>query len=203
MNSTRTNLINKICAILAIFALTVSDFVFVGKSAVSYAIDAVKTNNVNVEFSAYFQDESGEKIQKTEENIDKKQYLYVDVSVKNEGYFNGEIKIADENFNIKSDELDPQVTEIKDNVVKLKQINAGETETIELAIEPAIGDTLTSDMLLKSSDLKLMGTYMETSYKGLKIDATKQVNLDLQADQNTSAELTTDIITNKIFSIKK
>ena len=31
MNSTRTNLINKICAILAIFALTVSDFVFVGK----------------------------------------------------------------------------------------------------------------------------------------------------------------------------
>ena len=37
-------------------------------------------------------------------NIDKKQYLYVDVSVKNEGYFNGEIKIADENFNIKSDE---------------------------------------------------------------------------------------------------
>ena len=64
MNSTRTNLINKICAILAIFALTVSDFVFVGKSAVSYAIDAVKTNHANVEFSAYFQDESGEKIQK-------------------------------------------------------------------------------------------------------------------------------------------
>ena len=68
------------------------------------AWQTVKTNNVNVEFSAYFQDENGEKIQKIEEHIDKKQYLYVDVSVKNEGYFNGEIKIADENFNIKSDE---------------------------------------------------------------------------------------------------
>ena len=47
MNSTRTNLINKICAILAIFALTVSDFVFVGKSAVSYAIDEEKEQAMN------------------------------------------------------------------------------------------------------------------------------------------------------------
>ena len=101
MNSTRTNLINKICAILAIFALTVSDFVFVGKSAVSYAIDAVKTNHANVEFSAYFQDESGEKIEKVEENIDKESYLYVDLSVKNEGYFSGEITLENSNFNIK------------------------------------------------------------------------------------------------------
>ena len=54
MNINKTNLINKICAILAIFALTVSDFLLVGKTGISYAIDAVKTNHANVEYEAYF-----------------------------------------------------------------------------------------------------------------------------------------------------
>ena len=83
----------------------------------------------------------------------------------------------------------------------LKQINAGTTVVVELDIEPSIGDTLTEEMLLKASDVKLSGRYMETSYKGLSINATRTVSLDLQADESTSAELETDIITNKIFSI--
>ena len=74
MNSTKTNLINKICAILVIFALTVSDFLLIGKTAVSYALEVVKTNNANVEFFAYFLNEKGEKVDQMEENIDKKGY---------------------------------------------------------------------------------------------------------------------------------
>ncbi|MEI3391877.1 MAG: hypothetical protein V8R39_02085 [Clostridia bacterium] len=205
MNSTRTNLINKICAILAIFALTVSDFVFVGKSAVSYAIDAVKTNNVNVEFSAYFQDESGEKIQKTEENIDKKQYLYVDVSVKNEGYFNGEIKIADENFNIKSDELDPQVTEIKDNVVKLKQINAGSTATIKLAIEAKKENTVKETTLAGKTTVELGGQYINSKNveknKYVEISGKDEVEIDWKSSEETKVELDGKLLTNSVYDV--
>ena len=205
MNSTRTNLINKICAILAIFALTVSDFVFVGKSAVSYAIDAVKTNNVNVEFSAYFQDESGEKIQKIEENIDKKQYLYVDVSVKNEGYFNGEIKIADGNFNIKSDELDPQVTEIKDNVVKLKQINAGSTATIKLAIEAKKENTVKETTLAGKTTVELGGQYINSKNveknKFIEISGKDEVEIDWKSSEDTKVELDGRLLTNSVYDV--
>lgn len=205
MNSTRTNLINKICAILAIFALTVSDFVFVGKSAVSYAIDAVKTNHANVEFSAYFQDESGEKIQKIEENIDKKQYLYVDVSVKNEGYFNGEIKIADGNFNIKSDELDPQVTEIKDNVVKLKQINAGSTATIKLAVEAKKENTVKETTLAGKTTLELGGQYINSKNveknKFIEISGKDEVEIDWKSSEETKVELDGRLLTNSVYDV--
>ena len=205
MNSTRTNLINKICAILAIFALTVSDFVFVGKSAVSYAIDAVKTNHANVEFSAYFQDESGEKIQKIEENIDKKQYLYVDVSVKNEGYFNGEIKIADGNFNIKSDELDPQVTEIKDNVVKLKQINAGSTATIKLAIEAKKENTVKETTLAGKTTVELGGQYINSKNveknKYVEISGKDEVEIDWKSSEETKVELDGRLLTNSVYDV--
>ena len=110
MNSTKTNLINKICAILVIFALTVSDFLLIGKTAVSYALEVVKTNNANVEFFAYFQNENGEKVEQKENNIDKEEYLYVEISVKNEGYLNnGEITLENNNFNIKADKLSEEV----------------------------------------------------------------------------------------------
>jgi len=54
MNITKKSLINKVCAILMIMALTITDFLFIGKAAVTYAIDAVATNHANVDFSAYF-----------------------------------------------------------------------------------------------------------------------------------------------------
>ena len=41
-----------------------------------------------------------------------------------------------------------------------------------------IADSMDADMLMKASDLKLTGKYMETSYKGLSIDSVKAVNLN-------------------------
>lgn len=205
MNSTKTNLINKICAILAIFVLTVSDFVFVGKSAVSYAIDAVKTNHTNVKFSAYFQNESGEKIQKIEKNIDKIEYLYIDVSVNNEGYFNGEIKLADENFNIKSDELDPQVTEIKDNVVKLKQINAGSLATIKLAIEAKKENMVKETTLAGKTIVELGGQYINSKNveknKYIEITGKDEVEIDWKSSEESKVELDGKLLTNSVYDV--
>ena len=125
---------NKLVAIETILTMTLYYFVFVGMTAISYAIDVVRTNNTNVEFSAYFQNENGEKVQRVENNIDKEEYLYVDISVKNEGRLNAEITLGDSNFNIKPDKLSPEISEISGNTVKLNQINAGNTVTVKLGI---------------------------------------------------------------------
>ena len=197
-------IIKKVLAILMIITLMSADFFVLGSNLISYAAESNNlTNNKNIEFSTYFKDSKGEKVEKLETSIKTEDLkLYADITVKNEGYLsNATLELQNSNFNIKNTILSNSVASIDGNKVNLKQINAGSTETIELDIEPAIGDTLTTDTLLQASDLKLTGTYMETSYKGLKIDATREVNLDLQADQSASAELTTDIITNKIFSI--
>ena len=197
-------IIKKVLAILMIITLMSADFFVLGSNLISYAAESNNlTNNKNIEFSTYFKDSKGEKVEKLETSIKAEDLkLYADITVKNEGYLsNATLELQNSNFNIKNTILSNSVASIDGNKVNLKQINAGSTETIELDIEPAIGDTLTTDTLLQASDLKLTGTYMETSYKGLKIDATREVNLDLQADQSASAELTTDIITNKIFSI--
>ena len=84
---------------------------FVGVAAVSYAIDVMQTNNNNVEFSAYFLNSNGEKVEKIEENIDKQElYLYVDVAVKNEGYLNeGKITLDNSNFIIKQENTNSNI----------------------------------------------------------------------------------------------
>lgn len=203
----KNKLFKNILAILMITILISTDFFVLGSNIISYAteeLDNSATNNKNIKFFTYFKNEKGEKVEKLQTSINAKDLkLYAEIAVENEGYLsNAVLELQNSNFKIKDNILSNVIASIDGNKIKLKQINAGNTEIIELDIEPIIGDTLTSDMLIKSSDLKLTGTYMETSYKGLKIDATKQVSLNLQEAQDTTAELTTEIITNKIFSIK-
>ena len=205
MNITKTNLINKICAILAIFALTVADFLPIGQMAVSYAIDAVKTNNANIEFSAYFQNENGEKVENKEVNIDNEEYLYVDVSVKNEGYFNGEIKLADNNFNIKTDKLSEGIAEIKDNVVTLNQINAGSTVTIKLAIEAKKEDSIKSAILNGKTKVEIEGKYINSKNvekdKYIEIKGEDEVELKWKSEEATNVELGGRLLTNSIYEV--
>ena len=40
--------------ILLIITLTMTNFIFLGSSLISYAVDDISTNNKNIEFSAYF-----------------------------------------------------------------------------------------------------------------------------------------------------
>ena len=73
--------LNLIVVLEVIITMTFYYFILVGKTTISYAIDLMKTNESNVEFLAYFLNEKGEKIEAVEQNIDKENYLYVDVAV--------------------------------------------------------------------------------------------------------------------------
>ena len=163
MNITKKSLINKVCAILMIMALTITDFLFIGKAAVTYAIDAVATNHANVDFSAYFLNENGEKVDKLEERIDKgEKYLYVDISVKNEGYFNGTIRLNENNFVLKQEKLSENIAEISEKEVKLNQINAGSTVTIKLGIEAIKENTVNQKMLNTTTKVEIEGQYVNS-----------------------------------------
>ena len=197
-------IIKKILAAIMAIIIMSTDFVVLGTSLKSYAAETSNTtNNKNIEFSAYFKDEKGEKVEELQTSIKKENIrLYAEIKVKNDGYLSeGKIELENSNFKIKNNKISEGIANISENTVTLKQINAGETAEIELEIEPAIGDKLTEEMLIKASDVKLTGKYMETSYKGLSIKAERQVTLNVQADKNAKAELKTEIITNKIFSM--
>ena len=198
------NIYSKICAMLVIMMLTLSDFLFVGQVAVSYAIDASNTNNANVSFSAYFLDNNGGKIEKLEENIDKgEEYLYIDISVKNEGYFNGKISLSENNFNIKNVILSENVAEISGNEVKLNQINAGSNVTIKLAIEPINATSIPSSILSSETQVRLNGQYINSKNvekdKYIDISGTTKVIINWKSSENTALELDGCLLTNAIY----
>ena len=196
--------VKKILAILMIIMIMSTDFFVLGSNLITYAMSSDNTtNHKNIEYAVYFKDSKGNKVDKLETSINAENLkLYTDITVKNDGYLNGILELQESNFKIKNNILSDAVESIDGNKVKLKQINAGTTANIELDIEPLMPDTLSADMLLSASGLKLTGKYMETSYKGLSIEATKAVELNLQASESATAELSTEIITNKVFAIK-
>lgn len=197
-------ILKKLLAIMMIVMLMATDFVVLGSNLISYAVGLDNTtNNENIEFSAYFKDEGGKRLSSVEKSIEADDLkLYVEIKVKNEGYFNGSIELQNSNFNLKNEKVSSDISKIEGNKVTLNQINAGSAVEIELGIEPIISEQIALDKLKASSIVKLTGNYMENTYKGIDIESEKSVNLNLVVDEeNTSAELTTEIVTNKIYSI--
>ena len=205
MSILRNNLVSKITAILVIFMLVISDILFVGVSVISYAIDVVKTNSSNIEYTAYFMDENGEKTETIERDIDKEEYLYVDLSVKNEGYFNGSILINNSNFKISEEILSPAISSISGNQVTLNQINAGSTETIKLKIEAIKEETITETILNTKTEVMLQGQYVNSKNvekdKYVDIKGTSVVEVKWKSSEETNAELNAELLTNSIYNV--
>lgn len=198
-------IVKKLLALLMVATILMTDFFVLGSHLITYAAEFnSNTNNSNIQFSAYFKngDKKVDSIEKSIKSTDLK--LYAEVTVKSEGYFNGVIEIKDSNFNIKNDNLSPYISSIEGNKINLKQINAGETVKIELGIEPIISDKIKTDMLSKISKVELTGTYIFSENEGgANIIAEKEVSVNYKSDETAEAELKTQIITNKVFSVNE
>ena len=207
MNITQKNIINKICAILVIFALTMSDFLLVGKSAISYALDETKTNNANIELSAYFEDANGEKKEKIEGAIDSIQNLTVEIAVKNEGYFNGSIRLKNSNFKfVTENETYEGIQSVGEEEIKLEQINAGSTRKISLKIEAKKNDKINEMDLSNVSTVELDGNYVNSKNvekdKSIEIKGTANVEVDWKSSEQTNLELESKLLTNSVYNVK-
>ena len=101
--------------------------------------------------------------------------------------------------------LDPQVTEIKDNVVKLKQINAGSTATIKLAIEAKKENTVKETTLAGKTTVELGGQYINSKNveknKFIEISGKDEVEIDWKSSEETKVELDGRLLTNSVYDV--
>ena len=207
VKTTKYGSIKKMVALLLVVVLTMFDFIPVGTEIVSYAADAIETatNNKNVTFDIYFKDESGANISEKEEKINNENIkLFAQVSVKNDGYFNGTISLENCNFNLKSEVLSSSINKIEGNKVTLNQINSGETAEIEIGISPIKEETISSGLLNMSSTISIDGIYRNSKEKDINISSKREVKLKL-ADpyaENEGTEITNTVLTNKVYEVE-
>ena len=203
----KTKKFNAVIALEIILSMILYYFVLIGYTAITYAIDLVETNNHNVDFTAYFIDENGEKKDIVKKDIKGEQYLYIDVSVKNEGYFNGIIKIENSNFSIKNEILSSNISEIVNNEIHLNQINAGTTETIKIAIKAIQQETIQYSKFNTKTDIILNGQYVNSKNvekeQLAEVNGKTQVEIKWVSSSDSQINLSVDTLTNSIFKVNE
>ena len=203
--SFRKELAQKIIAVIIIIIMTLADFAIVGINAISYAIDMKITNSNNVEFCAYFVDDNKQQLTNIKSNINSNDLkVYIEVSVKNEGYFNGKISLEDSSFrfNEKYTSENEFIKEIDEKNITLNQINSGITAKIEVGIEFLNDQNIELQLLNKDSKIILTGTY-KNSKKDIEIEGTTEVKINWKSQEKLNAKLGAKILTNKIYEIEE
>lgn len=187
-----------------ILSMTMTNFIFVGSSLISYAADGESaTNHKNVEFKAYFKNNEGKEVSTLEKQTNEKAetFLYLRVGVKQEGYFNGEITLKNSNFTLKQTDSN-YVSKIENNTIYLNQINVGASEEIKVEIEPIVKENFEIGLLSMTSQIEIKGIYRDSTQKDIEIQATQNATLSL-TENNTQESVQNEIkaITNKIVEI--
>lgn len=205
----KEKILKNVMVILLIITLTMANFVLLGVNAVSYAAEIIKmdkaTSHKNVEFMAFWKDGENEvsTIQKAMNTEDLR--LHMRVSVKQEGYFNGQIEIDDSNFKLKTDILSEGITKIEGNTISLSQINAGEIRELEVGIELLKDESFDLSLLEKESKVSINGIYKDSTQKDITVNGTRTLKMEIISpyqNMEEGAQVGLDIITNKIVLLE-
>ena len=198
-------ILKAITVIMLIITMTMANFILLGNGIVSYAADIIgseqNTSHKNVAFSASLQTDAEENVNlKAKMNVTDLK-LHMQISVKQEGYFNGEIVLNNSNFKLKTDILSDGINKIEGNKISLSQINAGETRDIIVGIEVNKDDNFDLGMLDKESTLLLQGIYRDRTEKNINVTGERKVTLQLVSpydEENKGIFLENKVITNKV-----
>ena len=194
--------LNQFIAIVLIMMLTFADIIAIGVDFATYAIDMIATSSSNVEFEAYFKNQGGEKVTVTEAELDAGNLnLYVDISVKQEGYFNGKVMLQNSNFSITKVTQNSYVNSFDANSVTLNQINSGKTVTIEMQVKPNTSATMNVEILNKDTQVKLQGTYV-SSNGSRETEGTTVVTAKFVSGNSIKSTLDAQVLTNKVYEIE-
>ena len=194
-------------AFMLIMSMTLSNFLLIGISTVNAVEEIVQeknTNNKNVEFMAYFKDEQGNKVSTySSKTTDTDLKLYLSVSVKQEGYFNGAITLKNSNFKFKTDLKNDKISDITENSVILNQINAGDSVELEIKAETIKETSYEVSLVKKESTLELTGTYRDSKQKDISVKGTRKLTLTMASPyskENNGIFLNQTILTNKVLN---
>ncbi len=203
----KQRILQVITSLLLIITLTMANFLLLCIDVVSYAAEEINadknTNHKNIEFMAYFKDEKGNKVAERDaytNNNDLK--VYFQVSVKKEGYFNGNIVLKDSNFKLKTDSLSDGISKIENNIIYLNQINAGESKEFEVGIELLKDEQFDLNLINMKSKVSVEGIYKDSTRKDISIKAERNLNLKFISPYTAKEEniiLSQKTITNKIL----
>ena len=198
------DLLKKIVAIQLILVLTMVDFLMISINVISYAVGIVSTNEPNVEFKAYFLNESNEEV--SEYNLPLKSEdvkLHLQITVKNSGYFNGQISLENANFDLIKDILPEGVSKIVDNTIFLSQISAEKTLDIQVGIRAKLDKNPTN--LTDTVNLKLSGTYRNgESGEDKSVEAKTNLKVNIVSSytsEDNPAILTQELLTNRVYTV--
>lgn len=183
----KNKILKVLTVILVLATLILTNFIYVGVGLVSYATTNITTNHQNIEFDA----------QLKEGNI-----LSLQINVKKEGYFNGEIALENSNFNFVTDQSNHYMNKIETNKIVLNQLNAGTTAQMDLKIEPVNKEIFDAGLLSTVSKLNLSGIYRDSTEKDINIKASREVKYEYTEDNtNESVENSVEVITNKVMKV--
>ena len=193
--------LKKAIAILVVMLMLVNSSAL---TLISAAADNIEKNNCS--FDVYFKDENGNKVKSIDAKMNEEDLkLYIQISVKQQGLFNGDIVLNDANFKFKPEFTDNSISKIEDNKVYLNQINAGETKEIEVGIELLTDSSFDVSLINKESKIGLEGIYRDSKEKDISVtgERTVQINMvspytDIETDPTTCIDLNQEVITNKI-----
>ena len=192
-------ILQKVIAMAIIFALIMAEYAIIGITAISYAIDMIATNNDNVEFVAYFKNEN-EEVTEIESKIDEEKKLNIDVTVRNEGYFKGQISLQDAGFRIKEVLPNEGIEKFENGIIYLKQINADEIVKLEAVIAYFEDEVVTKDSLNQETKVALTGTYSSSSGNN-EITGTSKVRVNWNLKDEQKAEIDTKLLANYVYPI--
>ena len=182
----RSEVFKIVVAILLVMTLTMVNFIYVGAGIVSYAAEDISTNHRNVEFTTELKNENT---------------LTLQINVKNEGYFNGEVTLENSNFRLKSSQSE-YVNKVEDNKISLNQINAGTVAQIDVEIEQIKDDNLDASLLDKTSTINLTGIYRDSTEKDINIKASRELKLEYaETNDENNVENGMEVITNKVTTV--
>lgn len=203
----KQKILQNITALLLIITLTMANFLLLCVNAVSYAAETINigknTNHKNIEFMAYFKDENENKVSKLDAFMNNNELkIYFQITVKQDGYFNGNILLKNANFKFKTEINNENINKIENNVIYLNQINAGESKEIEVCIEILKDEQFDLNLINMESNISIQGIYKNSTQKDISIDSDRNINLNLINPyvNEDGVILSQEIITNKIYN---
>lgn len=181
----------KVIASILVFMLTMTHFNMLGTViAASLENQTQQTNHANVEFDAYFMEES-KKVHTIQNTIGEQNYLYTYFNVKEAGYLkNIIVQAVEPNFTIGETE-NSQIAKIEENKLYFNQIKNGEPLEVAIPIQNRQAEQVTLEEFNKESIVKLTATYVDGKGKEKQIE--KEVKVQLAWTSEKQAELNMQI----------
>ena len=206
----RTKILKLILVFNLIVTLSMTDLLVLGFNisvalSESFENRQVTTDEGNIDFDAYFEDENGNKSINFDKEINKESlFLHLKINVKKQGYFNGQINIKNANFSVGKCESN-YVKSIQNEIIYLNQITAGTIADFKVKLDLPNDEKFDLQLLSKECDVEIYGKYIYSIndiQSEKTVSATRKIKLNIVENNDENSILNNvSILTNKIVKV--